>query len=147
MADTAPRFTHLHVHSEYSLLDGLSRIKDLVRQTRALGMDAIALTDHGAMYGAIEFYLEAKKAGVKPILGVEAYVAPRRHTDRAGSEDKAGYHMTLLAQDLDGYRNLLQLVTKAHLGLLLQAAHRQAAVGRALPRPDRYLRLPLGRDR
>src|SRR5579875_2963561 len=115
MADTAPRFTHLHVHSEYSLLDGLSRIKDLVRQTRALGMDAIALTDHGAMYGAIEFYLEAKKAGVKPILGVEAYVAPRRHTDRAGSEDKAGYHMTLLAQDLDGYRNLLQLVTKAHL--------------------------------
>jgi len=110
-----PRFTHLHVHSEYSLLDGLSRIKDLVQRTKQLGMDAIALTDHGVLYGAIEFYLEAKKAGVKPIIGVEAYIAPRRMTDRSAQEDKVGYHLTLLARDSEGYRNLLQLVTKAHL--------------------------------
>src|SRR6476620_9872121 len=71
----APPFTHLHVHTEYSLLDGLSRVKELIKQTRALGMDAIGLTDHGVMYGAVEFYLEAQKAGIKPILGVEAYVA------------------------------------------------------------------------
>jgi DNA-directed DNA polymerase III PolC len=113
-ADT-PRFTHLHVHTEYSLLDGLSRVKDLVKQTKALGMDAIALTDHGVLYGAIEFYLEARKAGIKPIIGLEAYVAPRRMTDRGGLEDKSGYHMTLLARDVEGYRNLLQLVTRAHL--------------------------------
>src|SRR4051794_6189888 len=111
----APPFTHLHVHTEYSLLDGLSRVKDLIKQTRALGMDAIGLTDHGVMYGAVEFYLEAQKAGIKPILGVEAYVAPRRMADRSGQEDKSGYHMTLLARDVEGYRNLLELVTKAHL--------------------------------
>src|SRR5262249_29157892 len=69
----------------------------------------------GAMYGTVEFYLEAQKAGVKPIIGVEAYVAPRRMSDRGGLEDKSGYHMTLLARDLTGYRNLLELVTKAHL--------------------------------
>ncbi len=113
--DGAPSFTHLHVHTEYSLLDGLSRIKALLKQTRALGMDAIALTDHGVLYGAIEFYLEARKVGVKPILGVEAYVAPRRMADRSGLEDKSGYHMTLLARDSEGYRNLLELVTRAHL--------------------------------
>ena len=111
----APPFTHLHVHTEYSLLDGLSRIKALIKQTKALGMDAIGLTDHGVMYGAIEFYLEAQKAGIKPILGVEAYVAPRRMADRSGLEDKSGYHMTLLARDVEGYRNLLELVTRAHL--------------------------------
>src|SRR3954462_9318045 len=77
----APRFTHLHVHTEYSLLDGLSRVKELVKQTRKLGMDSIALTDHGVLYGAIEFYLAAQKEGVKPIIGVEAYVAPRRMND------------------------------------------------------------------
>src|SRR5215213_2561020 len=78
MAIGVPGFTHLHVHTEYSMLDGLGRIKALMKQTRALGMDALALTDHGAMYGALEFYLEAKKQGIKPILGVETYVAPRR---------------------------------------------------------------------
>ena len=111
----APRFTHLHVHTEYSLLDGLSRVKEMVKQTRKLGMDAIALTDHGVLYGAIEFYLAARKEGVKPIVGVEAYVAPRRMSDRGGLEDKSGYHMTLLARDVEGYRNLLELTTRAHL--------------------------------
>src|SRR5919205_3758584 len=111
----APRFTHLHVHTEYSLLDGLSRVKELVKQTRKLGMDSIALTDHGVMYGAIEFYLAAQKEGVKPIIGVEAYIAPRRMSDRGGLEDKSGYHMTLLARDAEGYRNLMELVTRAHL--------------------------------
>jgi DNA-directed DNA polymerase III PolC len=111
----APRFTHLHVHTEYSLLDGLSRVKEMVKQTRKLGMDAIALTDHGVLYGAIEFYLAAQKEGVKPIVGVEAYVAPRRMNDRGGLEDKSGYHMTLLARDVEGYRNLLELTTRAHL--------------------------------
>jgi DNA-directed DNA polymerase III PolC len=111
----APRFTHLHVHTEYSLLDGLSRVKELVKQTRKLGMDSIALTDHGVLYGAIEFYLAAQKEGVKPIIGVEAYVAPRRMSDRGGLEDKSGYHMTLLARDVEGYRNLLELTTRAHL--------------------------------
>jgi DNA polymerase-3 subunit alpha len=108
-------FVHLHVHSEYSLLDGYSRIEPLVRRAVELGMPALALTDHGALYGAIEFYRTAKELGIKPILGVEAYVAARRHTDRDPKLDASSFHLTLLAADNEGYRNLVQLVTRAHL--------------------------------
>jgi DNA polymerase III subunit alpha len=104
-------FTHLHVHSEYSLLDGQSRIERLIAQTKAAGMQALALTDHGGMYGAIEFYKKAQEQGIKPILGVEAYLAP-------SIEDKTGRyeynHLLLLARDQVGYQNLLKLTTIAH---------------------------------
>ncbi|MBI2171497.1 MAG: DNA polymerase III subunit alpha [Chloroflexi bacterium] len=107
-------FTHLHVHTEYSLLDGLSRIGPLVARARELGMDALGLTDHGSLYGAIEFHEECQAAGIKPIIGLEAYVAQGSRLSRTPA-DKSPYHMTLLARDNAGYRNLLQLVTKSHM--------------------------------
>lgn len=107
-------FVHLHAHSEYSLLDGLSNIKRLTQRVADLGMDTLALTDHGVMYGAIEFYSAAKKAGIKPIVGCEAYVAPHRHSDKT-PEGKGYFHTVLLAQNEQGYRNLLKLTTRAHL--------------------------------
>ncbi len=107
-------FTHLHLHSEYSLLDGLARIPQLMERARELGQEAIALTDHGVLYGAIQFYKEAHARGLKPIIGVEAYVAQNsRHSREA--RDKQLHHITLLARNLGGYRNLLTLVTKANL--------------------------------
>lgn len=107
------KFVHLHTHSHYSLLDGLSKIDELVARTKELGMDSIALTDHGALYGAVEFYKKAKKAGIKPILGVETYVAPR---DRFSKEyGERYYHLILLAKNETGWKNLIKLVTKAHL--------------------------------
>ena len=107
-------FTHLHVHSEYSLLDGMCRIPQLVSRTKELGMDCLALTDHGVLYGAIEFYHTAREAGVKPIVGCEVYVAQdSRHGRNAG--DKGYHHLILLARDETGYRNLIQLTTRAHL--------------------------------
>ena len=109
-----PKFTHLHVHSHYSLLDGLAKIDDLIARAKELGMDSLALTDHGALYGAVEFYKKATKAGVKPILGVEAYIAPRDRVSREGSE-RTYYHLILLAKNNTGWRNLVTLVTKAHL--------------------------------
>ena len=120
-------FTHLHVHTEYSMLDGLSRIDGLVERAEQLGMDSLAITDHGGMYGAIDFYNKAIARGIKPIVGCEMYVAPgSRHDKIAG--DKSPYHLTVLAQDAEGYRNLIKLVTKSHVeGLLLQAPHRQGA--------------------
>jgi DNA polymerase-3 subunit alpha len=108
-------FVHLHVHSEFSLLDGLSRIPDLTRRTAELGMPALAITDHGAMYGAIEFYAACTNAGIKPIIGVETYVAPRSHADKEAKTDANPYHMILLAKDATGYRNLMALTTRAHL--------------------------------
>jgi DNA polymerase-3 subunit alpha len=110
-----PRFVHLHTHSHYSLLDGLSRIPDLVKQAREYGMDALALTDHGNLYGAIEFYKECTQAGIKPIIGVEAYVAERTRFDREPGVDDKRYHLTLLAQNYAGYKNLLKLVSRAAL--------------------------------
>ena len=104
-------FTHLHVHSEYSLLDGQSEVKKLIAATQAGGMDALALTDHGAMYGSLEFYKACKDAGVKPILGVEAYLAPSLE-EKVGRYDYN--HLLLLAKDQVGYRNLLKLTTIAH---------------------------------
>ena len=112
---TATAFTHLHVHSEYSLLDGMTRLDGLVVKAQALGMKSVALTDHGAMYGAIEFYTKAKKAGIRPIIGLETYVAPRSRQDREGRMDGGGNHLTLLAMDRKGYRNLIKLTTEAHL--------------------------------
>ncbi|MEX0626317.1 MAG: DNA polymerase III subunit alpha, partial [Chloroflexota bacterium] len=111
----ADDFVHLHVHSEFSLLDGLSRIGDMTRRAADAGMKSLAITDHGAMYGAIEFHQACGRAGIKPIIGVETYVAPRSHTDKEAKVDANPYHMILLAKDLVGYRNLMTLVTKAHL--------------------------------
>lgn len=109
------RFTHLHVHSHYSLLDGLPKIGPLVSRAKTLGMDALALTDHGNMYGTIEFYKEANKQGIKPVIGVEAYIAPNKLTDKRPKIDDSAYHLTLLAQNEIGYKNLLKLVSISHL--------------------------------
>jgi len=108
-------FVHLHVHSEYSLLDGFSNIKKLIKRTKELEMPAIALTDHGTMYGIIEFYNAATSAGVKPILGLETYMASRRMTDRDPIQDRSSTHLLLLAENLTGYRNLLKLASAAQL--------------------------------
>lgn len=105
------KFTHLHTHSHYSLLDGLSKISDLVEKAKEDGMEAIALTDHGAMYGAIDFYMECTKAGIKPIIGVEAYMAVRNLGDKEPGVDNKRYHLTLLAKNFEGYKNLMKLVT------------------------------------
>ncbi|QQG49850.1 MAG: DNA polymerase III subunit alpha [Candidatus Berkelbacteria bacterium] len=110
-----PNFVHLHVHSHYSLLDGLGKIDQLVGKAKALGMPALALTDHGVMHGTIEFYLECKKAGIKPIIGQEAYVAPRKRTDKSTGQDNRPYHLVLLAKNLTGYKNLIKLTSLGHL--------------------------------
>jgi len=107
-------FTHLHLHTEYSLLDGLARIPQLMERAQELGQEAIALTDHGILYGVVPFYKEAKARGLKPIIGVEAYLAQGSRRSRE-AKDRHPYHLTLLARDLQGYRNLLALATKAHL--------------------------------
>jgi len=107
-------FTHLHVHTEYSLLDGMSRIPQLIAKARELGMDTLAITDHGAMYGVIEFYRLARDAGIKPIIGCEVYIALGSRFSRTPG-DKNNYHLILLAKDQTGYHNLIQLTTKAHL--------------------------------
>jgi DNA polymerase III subunit alpha len=113
---TAKSFVHLHTHTEFSLLDGASRIDEIMAAASAFGMPAIAMTDHGAMYGALDFYEAAGKVGVKPILGVEAYVAPGSRFERAPGESEEKYrHLTLLARNERGYRNLLKLVTAANL--------------------------------
>ena len=108
-------FVHLHVHSEYSLLDGLSRIPQLVKRAKELGMPAVALTDHGAMFGAIDFYRAAKAVGVKPIIGMEAYLAARGMHDRDSQLDSRSYHLLLLAENDEGYRNLLTIATASQL--------------------------------
>lgn len=104
-------FVHLHVHSEYSLLDGACRISDLVRKAKDLGQDAIAVTDHGNMYAAVEFYNECKKQGIKPIIGCEVYVAPRTRFDKVNKIDTSPYHLVLLCKDMKGYQNLIKLVS------------------------------------
>jgi DNA polymerase-3 subunit alpha len=110
------RFVHLHTHSHYSLLDGLSKIDSLIARAKEHGMDALAITDHGVLYGAIEFYKKATKAGIKPIIGCEMYITDgSRHDKRPGIDTDKRYHLILLAENDTGYRNLLKLVTLAHL--------------------------------
>jgi DNA polymerase-3 subunit alpha len=108
-------FIHLHVHTEYSLLDGASRISDLVTKAARLEMPALAITDHGAMYGVIDFYKACRKQGIKPILGCEVYVAPRSMRDREPRVDDNWFHLVLLAETQEGYRNLMALVSEAYL--------------------------------
>ncbi len=109
------RFIHLHTHSHYSLLDGLAKIDELVSRAKELGMDALALTDHGNLYGAVEFYKKCRTAGIKPILGVEAYLAPNNHQSKNAHIDDKYYHLTLLVKNETGWRNLIKLVTLSHL--------------------------------
>jgi DNA polymerase III subunit alpha len=108
-------FVHLHVHTEFSLLDGLSKIKDAIKRVKSLGMDSLAITDHGSMFGVIDFYKACQKEGIKPIIGVETYVARRAHHLKEGKQDSEPYHLLLLAKDYIGYKNLMKLISLAHL--------------------------------
>ena len=112
---TSSDYVHLHNHTHHSLLDGLTKIPDLVQRVKDMGMEAVAITDHGTMSGVVEFYKEAKEGGIKPIIGMEAYVAARSRHDRDPAKDKARYHLILLAMNETGYKNLMQLSTKANL--------------------------------
>jgi len=113
--DRYNKFVHLHVHSEYSLLDGAARLENLVTRAKELGMDALALTDHGVMYGVVEFYKLARKYGIKPIIGCEVYLARRGRFDREANKDDSPYHLVLLAENATGYKNLMALVSKAYI--------------------------------
>lgn len=109
------KFVHLHVHSEYSLLDGLSKISKLVSQAKIMGMDSLAITDHGGLYGAIKFYKECKKEGMHPIIGCEMYIAKGAMSEKSSGRDNENFHLTVLAKDYEGYKNLMKLVTLSHL--------------------------------
>lgn len=111
----ASKFIHLHNHTHYSLLDGLTKVPQLVKRAKEYGMEAVALTDHGVMYGAIEFYIKCKESGIKPILGCEIYIAPRRMEDKTPHIDTRPFHLVLLARNLTGYQNLIKIVTAANL--------------------------------
>src|SRR5450432_1916309 len=134
----ADSFVHLHLHTEYSLLDGAVRMKQLIEKATEMEMPAVAITDHGNLFGAIEFYQAATHAGIKPIIGVEAYMAPGAIKDRPNSQRDAAYHFTLLARDETGYRNLVRLMSAAHLEGMhykpridreLLAAHSEGLIG------------------
>ena len=106
------KFVHLHVHSEYSLLDGLSKIKGLIKKTKEHGSPALALTDHGVMYGAIDFYKKATEEGIKPIIGCEIYMSAEDHREKKRHD---AFHLTVWAKDLEGYQNLMKLVSIAQI--------------------------------
>src|SRR6266481_3161284 len=109
-------FVHLHCHSHYSLLDGASRVPELIATVKEHGMNACAITDHGNLFGAIEFYRECKSAGVNPVVGYEAYVAPGKRSEReAKRRGEAGFHLTLLAQNLTGFKNLVKMSSLAYV--------------------------------
>jgi DNA polymerase-3 subunit alpha len=110
-----PSFIHLHTHSHYSLLDGLGKTQDLAEKAKTLGMPALGLTDHGVMYGAIDFYQTCKNVGIKPIVGMEAYISPRGMEDKSPGLDTKPYHITLLARNHAGYKNLLKITSAGHL--------------------------------
>ena len=107
-------YVNLHEHTEFSLLDGAARIKDLVSRAKELGMDSLAITDHGNMFGVIKFYKECKKQGIKPIIGCEVYTAERNKEDKDASKDKAIGHLILLCKNETGYKNLLKIVSDAY---------------------------------
>ncbi len=115
MPDTTPKFVHLHVHTQYSLLDGAIRIDALLNRAAEFNMDAVAITDHGTMFGTVEFYQKAKSAGIKPIIGCECYVAPRTIKDKTVLDNRGLTHLVLLARNNEGYRNLCKLVSIAQL--------------------------------
>ena len=106
-------FTHLHVHTEYSLLDGASRISDVVARAKELGMDSLAITDHGVMFGVIDFYRECQKQGIHPVIGCEVYTAARTRFDKDAEKDKHMGHLVLLAETDQGYRNLMKIVSES----------------------------------
>ena len=108
-------FVHLHNHTHYSLLDGLTKVPDLIKYVKETGMQAVAVTDHGTMSSLIELYKEGQSAGIKPILGLEAYVAARNRTDKDPAHDKVRYHITLLAMNDQGFENLCRLATEAEI--------------------------------
>ncbi|MFH1827506.1 MAG: DNA polymerase III subunit alpha [bacterium] len=108
-------FTHLHVHSEYSLLDGMCRIDDLINKTKELGMTSVAITDHGSLYGLFKFFIKAKEAGIKPILGIETYKAKKTIKEKPIKGNRRNHHLVLLAKSLEGYKNLMKISTIAHL--------------------------------
>ena len=112
---TAADYVHLHNHTQYSLLDGLTKIDELMDYVVEAGMSAVAMTDHGTLSGAIEFYKEAINHEIKPIIGIETYVAARRHTDKEPTKDKNRFHLIILAINQTGYLNLMQLSTTANL--------------------------------
>src|SRR5438270_12540406 len=115
MKHAPTNFVHLHNHTEYSLLDGAGRINRLVRKAAELGMPAVALTDHGVMYGAVQFYQQCLEAGLKPLLGCELYVAPRSRFQREGRADRDPHHLTVIARTAEGYLNLMKLCSIGHL--------------------------------
>ena len=108
-------FVHLHVHTEYSLLDGACRIRDLPKLVRELGQNAVAITDHGVMYGVIDFYRACKAEGIHPVIGCEVYVAPRTRFDKQHEFDSEARHLVLLCQNETGYRNLSYMVSQAYI--------------------------------
>ena len=110
-----PDFVHLHVHTQYSLLDGAIRIENLLQRASEFGMHSVATTDHGTMFGAVEFFEKATKAGIKPIIGIEIYVAPRTRFDKTPLDNKDLSHLILLAENQEGYRNLCKLASAAQL--------------------------------
>lgn len=115
MSEQSSEFVHLHVHTQYSLLDGAIRLDALIRRAKEFGMDSLAITDHGTMFGSVEFYEKALKAGIKPIIGCECYVAPRRLTDKTPLDSKGVSHLILLAKNQEGYQNLCALASVAQL--------------------------------
>ena len=108
-------FTHLHVHTEYSLLDGMSRISELPSYAKEIGMNALAITDHGCMFGVVDFYKACKKADIKPIIGCEVYTAARSMYDRDPEKDRNSGHLILLAENETGYKNLCKIVSKGYI--------------------------------
>src|SRR5262245_24404252 len=127
-------FVHLHCHTHYSLLDGASRVPELVQRVKECGMNAVAITDHGNLYGAIEFYRECRNAGLNPVLGYEAYVAPGSRTERESrrstddTDDATYHHLTLLAKNATGFKNLIKLASLAYL----EGFHRKPRIDKEL---------------
>ena len=134
-------FVNLHVHSEYSLLDGACRIKDMVSRAKEMGQTALAVTDHGNMFAAVDFYNECKAQGIKPIIGCEVYVAPRTRFDKSTKSDMKPHHLVLLCKDNEGYKNLSKLVTLGYT----EGFYNKPRVDRELLRRYLPFRLHFGR--